>query len=478
MSRCIFALLILVDFCFASVSSALPGVPNRSLADVVEPLVPAVVNISTIRHSNVERRSKSYGSGEEIFEWFEKFMRPFGEGGSHDEPNSRVESMGSGFFVTESGYIVTNNHVIDKADEIKVNIGGKNFLKARVIGRDQVTDLAVLKVDHKTSLPFVKFGDSNALRVGDPVVVIGNPFGLGGTVTFGIVSSKARDMEIGPNIMGGFIQTDAAINKGNSGGPMFNMQGEVVGVNFAIFAPTGVNTGIGFAIPSSYAKNVVEQLIKKGKVERGALGIVIEEISEELAEGVGDKNLAGVLVCKVIPGGAGFKAGLKAGDVIVKFNDKDVTQSRQLRALVSEAQINSTAKIVVLRNGVKKEFVAKITEPIVLNKEALQTQKLDLKQGSIEHNGVVFSNINQDLRAEIAPQDDAGGIMVRRVDMQSKWKMLRKGDILTSVVGVAKIENVAHWKRIYAQAKFQGRKYLLLLVRRDENMASVKLPVL
>ena len=418
---------------------------SASIADVVEPLIPAVVNISVVKYakSSQNRVSEENAERDEFFEWFDRFIRPFGPSEknppSPNGPSHKIERSGSGFLVTADGYIVTNNHVIDRADEIDVSgIGGigAKTLKARIVGVDKVTDLAVLKVDYKGSLPYLKFGDSNTLRVGDPLIVIGNPFGLGGTVTCGIVSNKSRNIDMDPNsnILGGFIQTDAAINKGNSGGPMFNIAGEVVGVNFAILSPSGANAGIGFAIPSSYAQNVIEQLIKRGKIERGALSIFTAEITEGMAEAIGDKNLKGVLVRRVIPNGAGFKAGLKSGDIIVKFADQDVTTAQQLKAFVCGCKLNSTVRISILRNGERKELIAKITE--LVKESSLPNYKMDLKQGALEHNGVVFSNIvdSEKINEGEKPISEKG-IIVRKVDVQSKWRILHRGDILISVIG-------------------------------------------
>jgi serine protease Do len=477
------------SFGFANVGAIIAGKPQyASIADVVEPLVPAVVNISIVRYAKSSQYKNSGENAErdEFFEWFDRFIRPFGHpeknSPSPNGPSKKIERSGSGFLITEDGYIVTNNHVIDKADEINVSgIGGigSRSLKARVVGVDKVTDLAVIKVDYKGFLPYVKFGDSNTLRVGDPLIVIGNPFGLGGTVTCGIVSNKSRNIDIDPNsnILGGFIQTDAAINKGNSGGPMFNMAGEVVGVNFAIFSPSGANAGIGFAIPSSYAKNVVEQLMKKGKIERGALSIFTAEITEELAEAIGDKNLTGVLVRNVIPNGAGFKAGLKSGDIIVKFADQEVTSAQQLKALVCVCKLNSTVKILVVRNGERKELTAKITA--LVESAALPHQKLDPKQGTLEHNGIIFSNISQPSESNSVEKESVyKGIIVRRVDVQSRWKILHKGDVLISVVGSAEIKNVVHWKKLYDQVKASGRKSIAILVKRDGEIFSVLLPII
>ncbi len=463
-------------FCSTGFASAVPILTSKvlggSLADVVEPLVPAVVNISVTRYPDANASKKHYENNEdqdELFEWFDRLIRPFAS-------VPKIQRSGSGFLITESGYIVTNNHVIDKADEINVSISGVSpkAFKARVIGVDKMTDLAVLKIDYKGSLPYVKFGDSNLLRVGDPLIVIGNPFGLGGTVTCGIVSNKSRniDLDSDSNVLGGFIQTDAAINKGNSGGPMFNMSGEVVGVNFAIFSPSGAHAGIGFAIPSSYAKSIVEQLMQKGKIERGALSIHIDNVTEDLADAIGKKNLTGVLVRSVIPDGAGFKAGLKSGDIIIKFADQEITSAQQLRTLVFDCKLNSIVKIGILRNGEGKELTVRITAS-VNERVALKNHKIDLK-GAIEHNGVVFSN--EGPSDELSKREK--GIVVRRVDAHSQWKMLHRGDRIIAVIGTSEIENIVQWIKLYDQAKSLGRKYLAVLINRKGIVLWMKLPII
>jgi serine protease Do len=451
----------------------LPG-KHCSLADVVEPLIPAVVNISTTHYNPAKGHEEDVTDpGDMFFEWFERrFLRPFD---SPDRVERRGESLGSGFLISKDGYIVTNNHVIEGAHRIKVKIGGleRHALQAKVIGSDKITDLAVLKVDSKQDLPFVEFGDSNVIRVGDPVVVIGNPFGLGGTVTCGIVSSKAREIDIeGSLIGGGVIQTDAAINKGNSGGPMFNLQGKVIGVNFALISasPSGENVGIGFAIPSNHASAIVKQLIQSGRIGRGALNITIKDISEELAKDIGYKDLAGVLVESVVPGGSGASAGLKAGDVIVKFMDKEVTSARKLRALVAGCPVNTIAKITVLRNGGRKDLFAKIVD------EEASISKDIAALNAIEINEVIFANIDSAAKQNLGVDE---GVLIKRVGSHSDWRsFLNKGDVIIAAVGVGSIENVVKLKKIYTEARAKQRKWLVLLVRRNKLNVSIRLPVL
>lgn len=304
-----------------STISSMPLIPQEpvrhSFADIVEPLIPAVVNISTIQyiHNKSESTEKDPLNEKKPLDLVNDFLERLNIPLNLEEIDTTPKSvpLGSGFVIDPSGLIVTNYHVIANVDKISIKLSDNTELPAKLIGTDTKTDLALLKVECETPLPFVKFGDSNKARVGDWVIAIGNPFGnLGGTVTTGIISSKGRDIDIDTNnIVDNFIQTDAAINNGNSGGPMFNLEQEVIGVNTAIFSPLGTNIGIGFAIPSNTAKPIIERLKKDGKVSRGRLGIVIQDLTEEIAEGLGIKDTNGVLVAKVQEHGPGEKAGIK-----------------------------------------------------------------------------------------------------------------------------------------------------------------------
>ncbi|MFQ5623405.1 MAG: Do family serine endopeptidase, partial [Paracoccaceae bacterium] len=267
------------------------------------------------------------------------------------------KALGSGFIFDPEGYIITNFHVVEKADSVKVRLADDREFPARVIGSDKQTDLALLRVETDDELPFVKLGDSDAMRVGDDVMAVGNPFGLGGTVTRGIVSAKGRDIQAGPYV--DFIQTDASINRGNSGGPLFNMNGEVIGVNSAIYSPSGGSVGLGFAIPSNIVKDVVSDLRSGGKVKRGWLGVTIQNVTPDIAEAIGMDEPHGALVAEVVPDGP--SAGvLKPGDVIVTFGGKDVASSRELPKLVARADSGSSVDIGILRNGDSKTVTVTI----------------------------------------------------------------------------------------------------------------------
>jgi len=287
---------------------------------------------------------------------FEDLFEDFFNKEGRTRPDRRVSSLGSGFVIdAEEGLIVTNTHVIEGADEIIVNFADGSRLKVdKVVGKDGKTDLALLKVTPKKPLKAVKFGSSEALRVGDWVMAIGNPFGLGGSVTIGIISAKARDINSGP--YDDYLQTDAAINKGNSGGPLFNMNGEVVGINTAIISPTGGSIGIGFAVPSDIAVPVIEQLRLYGETRRGWLGVRIQSVSEEIAESLGVPENRGALVAAVTPDSPAAKAGIEPGDVIVKFDGKDIVGMRSLPRIVAQTPIGKTVDVEAVRKGERKTF--------------------------------------------------------------------------------------------------------------------------
>jgi serine protease Do len=391
-----------------------------SFAEIVEKVSKGVVNISTTR---VEERQNPFwwffgpgpGPGEEFFRRF------FGE------PQRRIptRSLGSGFLISPDGYIVTNSHVVRGATDINVTLWDGRTFKAKIVGIDDATDIAVLKID-ATDLPYLKFGDSNELRVGDWVIAIGNPFGLGHTVTVGVVSAKGRSLGI--TRYEDFIQTDAAINPGNSGGPLINIKGEVVGINTAILNPSGmsVNAGIGFAIPSSLAKDIVPILIAKGKVERAWLGVYIQEVTPEIAKQLGLKEAKGALVSDVIPGSPADKVGIKRGDVIIEFDGKKVESWRQLPIMVSLSPVNKKAKLKIIRDGKELEFevvLAKMPE----EQELARQQPPEQRQ--IPEQGVELKQFG------ITIQDSPDGPKVVSVEPGSPAQMagIMPGDIIVEV---------------------------------------------
>lgn len=330
----------------------------ESVADLAESLLDAVVNISTSQKSATERSAAPVPTpkapeGSPFQEFFDEF---FNKQQNRPREPRRVQSLGSGFVIDAEGYIITNNHVIDGADEITANFPDGTKLKAELIGKDQKTDIAVLRVKPTKPLKAVKFGNSDKARVGDWVMAIGNPFGLGGSVTVGIVSARNRDINSGP--YDNFIQTDAAINRGNSGGPLFNMYGEVIGINTAIISPSGGSIGIGFSIPSNNAAAVVEQLRSYGETRRGWLGVRIQGVTDDIAESLGLKEAKGALVAGVTEKGPAESAGIQAGDVILRFDGRVVPGVRELPRMVADTSISKEVDVVVLRKG--KEETLKV----------------------------------------------------------------------------------------------------------------------
>ena len=328
-----------------------------TFADLAESLQHAVVNISTSQRVTGSRGIPvpQVPDGSPFQEFFEDFFNRNQDGNS--QRSRKVQSLGSGFVIDPSGIIVTNNHVIAEADEIIANFADGSKLKAELVGRDTKTDLAVLKVEPETPLKAVNLSNKGDLRVGDWVMAIGNPFGFGGTVTVGIVSALERDINSGPYDK--FIQTDASINRGNSGGPLFNLAGEVVGINTAIISPTGGSIGIGFAIPSELALPVIDQLREFGETRRGWLGVRIQQVSDEIAESLGMDNAKGALVAGVTEGGPAEDAGLLPGDVVLKFDGKDVPEMRDLPRIVADTSVGKAVDVVVLRKG--EELTIKVT---------------------------------------------------------------------------------------------------------------------
>ena len=318
-----------------------------SVADLAQGLLGAVVNISTSQSVKEEGDGPvpQVPEGSPFQELFEDFFKNRGDGGG----SNKVNSLGSGFVIDPKGFVVTNNHVIEGADDIEVIFPDGSKLKAELIGTDPKTDLSVLKVEPPAPLTAVKFGDSRKMRIGDWVMAIGNPFGLGGSVTVGIISASGRNINAGP--YDNFIQTDAAINKGNSGGPLFNMNGEVIGINTAIISPSGGSIGIGFAVPTELAENVIKQLIEFGETRRGWLGVRIQPVTDEVAESLKIGKARGALVSGLVKGGPVENGPIRIGDVIVSFDGKEVDDTRDLVRTVAESAVGAEVKVIVLRDG-------------------------------------------------------------------------------------------------------------------------------
>ncbi|HIU52595.1 MAG TPA: Do family serine endopeptidase [Candidatus Scatocola faecipullorum] len=404
---------VLFAFFIASLGfSGEAGAQFPSFADLAEKLTPSVVNISSFSQSETEN----------------------GEGNT---PLS--ESLGSGFIIDGNGYIITNNHVVDKAESISITLSDDTKTEARVIGKDPKTDLALIKIETKRPLNAVKFGDSDKIRVGDWVLAIGNPFGLGSSVTAGIVSAKSRDIESGP--YDSFIQTDASINQGNSGGPMFNLQGEVIGISSAIFSTTGASQGVGFAIPANLAGWVISQLKEHGEVKRGWIGIKIQPNTPEIADSLGISANQGVVVSGVTEQGPAQKAGLQAGDIVLSFNRQPIDNTKNLSRLIAETKIGTPAPIEIWRSGQKQTLTVPIElmpeeTPLSAAKETASDAAETPDNGeSLNIIGFTVKEISPELaeRYKLAPS--TSGVVVTDIlpNSDASRKGIKIGDIIVKI---------------------------------------------
>lgn len=458
-----------------------PSGAPLSFADLAEKLSPAVVNISSTQKavqtsSETPQDFPQFPPGSPFEDFFKDFMQkqqgmgaPNGESPMEQLPTT---SMGSGFIIDGAkGLVVTNNHVIKDADEIRVTLVDNTILDAELVGHDEKTDLAVLKVKNpkKHKLTEVSFGDSDQMRVGDWVLAIGNPFGLGGTVTQGIISARKRDISAGP--YDDFIQTDASINRGNSGGPMFNLRGDVIGINTAIYSPSGGSVGIGFAIPANLAKPVVMQLAEFGKTRRGWLGVKIQTVTDEIADGLGLKEVHGALVASVTPGGPAEKADIKPGDVIIEFNGQKLDAMRQLPRIVAETPIGKDATVSLIRDGrtittkvkvgeLEKAETTGMIEKASGDKDSKPTKGLELKDLNI-----TINNISPLLRETYGIPEDVSGVVVTSIKSASDaaQKGLSVGDIIVEV-NQQPVKEIGSVSKIIEGLKAEGKQSVLMLV--------------
>ncbi|MCZ6603667.1 MAG: DegQ family serine endoprotease [Alphaproteobacteria bacterium] len=447
----------------SAVALAAGSAPARSapdsFADLAEELLPTVVNIATTQVIENQR-------GQEFEEFFKEFFERRG-GEPPPQQRRRASSLGSGFIIDPSGYIVTNNHVIAEADEITVRLHDDTTLEAVVVGRDEKTDLALLKVESDKPLPAAKWGRSEKTRIGDGVIAIGNPFGLGGSVSAGIVSARQRDINSGP--YDDFIQTDAAINRGNSGGPMFNLDGEVIGINTAIFSPSGGSVGIGFAIPSSLVKNIIAQLREHGEVRRGWLGVRIQTVTEELAEGLRLESVHGALVASVTEGGPAEAAGIEQGDVILEFNGRVVPDMRKLPRMVAETPIGDAVEVVVWRKGKKVTLKVDLGELAEEKVASLETGPgTGAESGDIPDLGLAVGTITPELRERFGLADKTDGVVIIDVDAAGSGaeKGLRPGDVIVEV-DQEQVKTPAEVADQVEKAKSEGYRVVTLLVFRE-----------
>ena len=411
---------------------------------------------------------------EEFFDDFFKNRRGGApKGGERSEAQPRkTNSLGSGFIIDSAGIVVTNNHVIADADEINVIMNDGTKIKAELVGVDKKTDLAVLKFKPVKPLVAVKFGDSDKLRLGEWVIAIGNPFSLGGSVTAGIVSARNRDISQGP--YDSYIQTDASINRGNSGGPLFNLEGEVVGVNTLIISPTGGSIGIGFAVPSKTVSRVVDQLQQFGELRRGWLGVRIQQVTDEIAESLNIKPARGALVAGVDDKGPAKPAGIEPGDVVVKFDGKDVKDPKDLSRAVADTAVGKEVDVVVIRKG--NEETRKVTLGRLEDNEKVQQAAAKTKEDPPEKLvtqkalGLDLAALSKDLRSRFKIKDSVKGVVITGVDNASDAaeKRLSAGDVIVEVAQEA-VTNAADIKKRVDQLKKDGKKSVLLLVANGEG---------
>jgi len=432
----------------APAAAATGLLPQQSFAPLVKRVLPAVVNISVTEKTAANAASDQLP---EAFRGkpFEDYLRRFFDrhGGDQPGPHRFFEgpgeeggakriALGSGFIIDSSGLIVTNNHVVGEAGKVEIILQDNTKYPATIVGRDPHTDLAVLKIKADKPLPFVGFGDSGATQVGDWVIAVGNPFGLGGSVTTGIISARGRDIHAGQ--FDDFLQIDAPINRGNSGGPTFNMNGEVIGINTAIYSPSGGSVGIGFAVPSNVAKTVVAQLQSRGKVSRGWLGVQIQEVTPAIAASLGLHGEQGALVAAVTPGSPGAQAGLKQGDVVLSFNGSEVKQLRDLPRLVAAAAPGSSGSLTVWRNGQSTELRVTLGEApenprVASTGEEQSGEQSGPDQGEVL--GMHFAALTNDLRRELQVGRDAHGVVITAIDRGSVAETLglSRGDVVESI---------------------------------------------
>jgi serine protease Do len=446
----------------------------ENIADVAEQVIDAVVNISTSQ--KVDTRVTGLPDlppGSPMEEFFDEFFKNRrGQQGDNNQnrPNAaprRVNSLGSGFIIDPSGIVVTNNHVIADADEVTVILNDGTRLKAEIMGRDTKVDLAVLRVKPDKPLTSVKFGDSDKLRLGEWVVAIGNPFSLGGTVTAGIVSARNRDINSGP--YDNYIQTDAAINRGNSGGPLFNLDGDVVGINTAIISPSGGSIGIGFAVPSKTAMAVIDQLRQFGETRRGWLGVRIQQVTDDIADSLNLKPARGALVAGVDDKGPAKPAGIEAGDVIVRFDGKDIKEMKDLPRVVADTPVGKDVDVTIVRKGKEESRTVKLGRledgeklaAVTPNKDAAPPEKT-VTQKTL---GLDLANMTDDLRKRFKIKDTVKGVVITGVDASSPAadKRLNAGDVIVEV-SQEQVANTGDLQKRVDQLKKEGRKSALLLV--------------
>jgi len=499
LSVLVFFVVSFYSISFFNVNNALSSdYVNTGRADFSEiagKLLPTVVNISTV--GKVNSGFQIIGNPNMPSHQFDKFapmmedmlknfygIPQMGEGSNDVVPlQQEVSTLGSGFIIdAKNGYIITNRHVVDNADEITVTLNDNTKIKADLVGSDEKTDVAIIKVKETKGLVAATWGNSDALPIGSWVLAIGNPFGLGGTVTTGIVSGRNRDINAGP--YDDFIQTDASINKGNSGGPMFNTKGEVVGINTAIFSTLGGGSiGIGFAIPANMAKPVIDQIIKYGSTKRGWLGVKIQPVTDDMAESLGLEKSVGAMVTNVTPNSPSAKAGLEKGDIITEFDGHTIDKMRSLPKMVAYSEVGKNIKLKVWRKGEFKEITVTLGELEKAEKDGLveseqKTSSVSNKNFNIKELGINGAALTTDLIKQYGLSDKAQGILVINLDVNGSAaaKGLRNGDLIKEANQVP-TNLPSELNYIIKEAKDQGKSSVLLFVDRkgDERFVAVKI---
>jgi len=437
--------------------------PPSTFADLVEKLTPAVVNISATRV--IETKQTPFPFQFPPGSPFEDFFKEFDQGRTQKR---KTTALGSGFIIDKDGTIITNNHVVQSAEGILIKLTNGKEYEAKLLGTDKDTDIAVLKINTKDKISFVNFADSEKARVGDWVIAIGNPFGLGGTVTKGIISARNRDINMGR--IDDFIQTDAPINQGNSGGPLFNMKGEVVGINTAIFSQSGGSVGIGFAIPANSAKKVIDQIAQFGETKRGYIGVRIQDVTKEIAESLGLKDQEGSLISSIAKGGPADKAGIEAGDVVLEFDGKKVESTRKLQRIVGETPIKKSVEIKVWRNKklLSKQINVERLEGAAEYKE--NQSPVASAALSVKELGVKIRNISQQDVSKRQTLKDKNGVIISEIEKDGPVSLLpiNEGDVIVAVANV-QITNTKTFDDLFKRELRKNLNSILLTIFDTNN---------
>jgi serine protease Do len=453
------------------------AVAPPGFADVAEQILPAYVDIAVrqrvaVRAPTAQQQQQQQGP-------FDQFFRDLFDQLPNAQPQERTQNaIGAGFLIDKSGIVVTNNHVVDGADEVRVILHDGTRLLARVLGRDERADLAVLKVEAGRELPALRWGDSDAARIGDWILAVGNPYGFGGSISAGIISARSRD--IGATQYGDLIQTDAAINRGNSGGPLLNSSGEVVGVNVAIYSPNGASVGIGFSIPSNMAKPIVQQIIEFGRPRRGWLGVRVQTVTDELAQALGLGRARGALIGGVSEGGPASRGGIVAGDVVLKFAGKEIADMQALPRIVAETAVDATVDVQVMRTvagkGEVRELKVKVGELTDTAVAALATPPAAARN-TTEALGMSLTGLTAELRQQYGVAASTRGVLVTGVTAQTDaaLRRIQPGDVILEVAST-EVQSPEQVLQLVEQSRAQNRGSVLILLRqRNGEMRFVAL---